>query len=137
MEKYKVCSMKWKMVKATLKIVVYIKYMANFESFCLLISSSINILLLKSMYWWKISTKVVYLVRMYLHSYSKSILKNYVRAILKESIWKYHECIPFFLVHFWVIWTPISKAQPLEWTLLFVTGPRIVLTKQGTMCKIG
>ena len=88
--------MKWKMVKATLKIVVYIKYMANFESFCLLISSSINILLLKSMYWWKISTKVIYLVRMYLHSYSKSILKNYVRAILKESIWKYHECIPFF-----------------------------------------
>ena len=23
-------------------------------------------------------------------------LQNYVRAILKESIWKYHECIPFF-----------------------------------------
>ena len=48
-------------------------------------------------------------------------LQNYVRAILKESIWKYHECIPFFLVHFWVIWTPILEARGLTKVILFST----------------
>ena len=52
---------------------------------------------------------------------------------MKESIWKYHECIPFFPCPFL---SDLDTYFILEWTLLFVTGPRIVLTKQGTMCKI-